>query len=281
MPSLKQLPESWLTRALSTIRHLPQAHRLGAVAAVLLCGLAVTFVAALISKEGPDFLQGAPVIALALFVIASVIVTSLLRNTHSAQLIGLFYFLPLLYTVIVISLALINRANTSTSVRNDGSAAQPMTTAPLVTIGSILQDLEKHAPDEQWGGYTTKNPDDFTKELIEQLDAKLQEVRDEQGIEDMRADPERNKPRVISVFSPIAVGTITSSQKAVEGAIFTLFDHTTETVLSSIRTGSDGQFEVQLKHVKGAYSILVSAEGHLTREIKRSRPDTLSLDIDL
>lgn len=105
--------KGWLSKALGVVASLPTRHRPAAFVAVLLAGIAVTFAATLLSKEGLEFLYGAPVIAFGIFFIATLSLLFYLKADGSRGLIGLFYFLPFLYAVVVLALALINLASGS------------------------------------------------------------------------------------------------------------------------------------------------------------------------
>lgn len=106
--STKTSRPTWLRRAFGAIVDLPTRHRPAAFVAALLTGLAVTFAATLLAKSGFDFLAGTPVIAFVAFMIGTLALLFYLKPGASVGLVGLFYFLPLLYAVVVLVLAFFN-----------------------------------------------------------------------------------------------------------------------------------------------------------------------------
>lgn len=99
---------TWLRKAFGAIVDLPTRHRPVAFVAALLAGLAVTFAATLLTKSGFDFLAGTPVIAFVAFMIGTLALLFYLKPGASVGLVGLFYFLPFLYAVVVLVLAFFN-----------------------------------------------------------------------------------------------------------------------------------------------------------------------------
>lgn len=118
--------QGWLEKALSALVALPMRHRPAAFVAVLLAGIAATFAATLLAKDGLAFLFGAPVVAFAAFFVATLALLFYLKADASRGLVGLFYFLPFLYALVVLGLAFMNMSREAGPIsltRPSGGAA--------------------------------------------------------------------------------------------------------------------------------------------------------------
>lgn len=105
------------SRAWNALKELPQAHRLPAFIVVFVAIVLCTFIGSLIAKDGVEYLTSTPIIAFGIFaLIALAVLFSIPRSRFAGVMIGQFYLIPILYAVVVLTLAILDRAGAAGSL---------------------------------------------------------------------------------------------------------------------------------------------------------------------
>ncbi len=262
MTQQKAPDAQFLREALLRLLQLPKVHQTSAFFGVLLTSVGLTLVASLVARKGADFLVGAPIVAFVVFILATLALLSRLKPDSSAGLVGLFYFLPGIYAVMILGLAFISRSEAQTPAET-AKSIQDTRTSIDESKRDIKKILDYIAQRSEGQNQVSSSNDKVAKPLNELAKA----IDESNGDISVVSGDHSGFP----VSDGVVSGTISNlNGEPVEECEISVLEDQTGNVLA--RTIAHlGRYQISYKS-KGSISLLFRAQGRVTKLMRGLSP---------